>query len=126
MLTFFTDSLIPLLPCPPSSIRLSEDIEKFTDWISLTPVETVARAIAIDEIKKVVDITFGGKASVHVFGSFPSGLSLPTSDIDLVVMTGNSPGSGSLPSLMKLAGRLTNPFYEKEVISHARVRELLY
>ncbi|CAN0259430.1 unnamed protein product, partial [Ectocarpus sp. 13 AM-2016] len=58
------------------------------------------RAIAITYIKRVVKETLGSDAKVEIFGSQLTGLVLPSSDIDSVVLGGPRGSIGSLGAAM--------------------------
>nr|XP_020448055.1 non-canonical poly(A) RNA polymerase PAPD5 [Monopterus albus] len=63
---------------------LHEEINDFYDYISPRPEEEKMRLEVVDRIKGVIHDLWPS-AEVQVFGSFSTGLYLPTSDIDLVV-----------------------------------------
>ncbi|KAM9409637.1 terminal nucleotidyltransferase 4B [Pholidichthys leucotaenia] len=65
-------------------VGLHEEIEDFYDYISPRPEEEKMRLEVVDRIKEVIHDLWPS-AEVQVFGSFSTGLYLPTSDIDLVV-----------------------------------------
>ncbi|XP_062245054.1 terminal nucleotidyltransferase 4B [Platichthys flesus] len=65
-------------------VGLNEEINDFYDYISLRPEEEKMRLEVVDRIKGVIHALWPS-AEVQVFGSFSTGLYLPTSDIDLVV-----------------------------------------
>uniref|UniRef100_A0A7N6BLG3 Terminal nucleotidyltransferase 4B n=1 Tax=Anabas testudineus TaxID=64144 RepID=A0A7N6BLG3_ANATE len=65
-------------------IGLHEEINDFYDYISPRPEEKKMRLEVVDRIKGVINDLWPS-AEVQVFGSFSTGLYLPTSDIDLVV-----------------------------------------
>merc|ERR1712071_701178 len=66
-------------------IGLHEEIEDFFQYMSPTPEEHQVRVDVVRRIKDVI-MKIRPHASVHIFGSFHTGLYLPTSDIDLVVL----------------------------------------
>jgi len=66
-------------------IGLHEEIEDFFQYMSPTPEEHQVRVDVVRRIKDVI-MKIWPHASVHIFGSFHTGLYLPTSDIDLVVL----------------------------------------
>ena len=68
----------------PGMIGLHEEIEDFYDYMQLTDEERAMREYVITSVKKVV-LRLWPKAEMNVFGSFCTGLYLPTSDIDIVV-----------------------------------------
>ena len=68
-------------------MALHNEIVWFCNLMEPMPDEIRQRQDLILEIKALVRDTFGEEAEVQVFGSFATGLLLPTSDIDLVVMS---------------------------------------
>ncbi|XP_034041906.1 terminal nucleotidyltransferase 4B [Thalassophryne amazonica] len=65
-------------------VGLHEEITDFFEYISPRPEEEKMRLEVVDRIKGVIHDLWPS-AEVQVFGSFSTGLYLPTSDIDLVV-----------------------------------------
>uniref|UniRef100_A0AAV2LV81 Terminal nucleotidyltransferase 4A n=1 Tax=Knipowitschia caucasica TaxID=637954 RepID=A0AAV2LV81_KNICA len=65
-------------------LGLHEEITDFYKYISPQPEEEKMRLEVVDRIKTVIH-NLWPSAEVQVFGSFSTGLYLPTSDIDLVV-----------------------------------------
>lgn len=65
-------------------IGLHEEILDFYEYMSPRPEEERMRFEVVDRIKRVIKDLWPS-ADVQVFGSFSTGLYLPTSDIDLVV-----------------------------------------
>ena len=68
----------------PGVIGLHEEIKLFFDYMSHRPSEQYMRQLVVDRIKDVIQSLWPA-AKVEIFGSFRTGLYLPTSDIDLVV-----------------------------------------
>lgn len=68
----------------PGVIGLHEEIKDFYEFMSPTAEEANMRSDVVDRIRRVVN-SLWPKADVQIFGSFRTGLYLPTSDIDLVV-----------------------------------------
>ncbi|XP_069676096.1 terminal nucleotidyltransferase 4B-like isoform X2 [Periplaneta americana] len=66
-------------------IGLHEEIEDFYNYMCPTPEEHELRVDVVRRIEKVV-LSLWPEAKVEIFGSFRTGLYLPTSDIDLVVI----------------------------------------
>lgn len=64
---------------------LHQEIEHFFRYMSPTDAEHKIRAEVIARIEKIIK-TKWPEAQVEVFGSYRTGLYLPTSDIDLVVI----------------------------------------
>ncbi|KAI3436347.1 hypothetical protein D9Q98_002400 [Chlorella vulgaris] len=101
-------------------LRLHQEIVEFCRYLAPSPEEQVQRQAAIDRIEGVVKAIWP-KASLQVFGSFATGLYLPTSDVDAVVM-----GSGctDIPQGLKaLATSLARKNMAKnmQVIARAKV-----
>lgn len=67
------------------SCRLSTEIEQFYAHMIPTPLEHNLRIEVVSRIEEVV-LSLWPNSKVEVFGSFRTGLYLPTSDIDLVVI----------------------------------------
>ncbi|KAI1243165.1 hypothetical protein IHE44_0000747 [Lamprotornis superbus] len=65
-------------------IRLHEEIIDFYDFMSPRPEEAAMRREVVKRIETVIKDLWP-TADVQIFGSFSTGLYLPTSDIDLVV-----------------------------------------
>ncbi|KAI5088758.1 non-canonical poly(A) RNA polymerase PAPD5 [Silurus meridionalis] len=65
-------------------VGLHEEIKDFYDYMSPRPEEKRMRLEVVDRIESVIKDLWPS-AVVEVFGSFSTGLYLPTSDIDLVV-----------------------------------------
>ncbi|XP_064610439.1 terminal nucleotidyltransferase 4B-like isoform X2 [Liolophura sinensis] len=63
---------------------LHEEIKDFYLYMSPQPEEAVMRQDVVQRIQEVV-VKLWPEAKVEIFGSFETGLYLPTSDIDLVV-----------------------------------------
>lgn len=68
----------------PSVIGLHEEIKDFYEYMSPKAEEANMRNEVVRRIKDVVEDLWP-EAKVEIFGSFKTGLYLPTSDIDLVV-----------------------------------------
>lgn len=69
----------------PGIFGLHEEIQDFYDYMSPTKEEHYMRVRVVDRIKKVIK-SIWPQAKVDIFGSFKTGLYLPTSDIDLMVV----------------------------------------
>ncbi|XP_076855752.1 terminal nucleotidyltransferase 4B [Brachyhypopomus gauderio] len=65
-------------------VGLHEEIKDFYEYMSPRPEEERMRLEVVDRIQRVIKELWPS-ADVQVFGSFSTGLYLPTSDIDLVV-----------------------------------------
>ncbi|XP_040160640.1 non-canonical poly(A) RNA polymerase protein Trf4-1 [Anopheles arabiensis] len=66
-------------------IGLHQEIEQFYAHMIATPTEHALRVMVVSRIEKIVQ-NLWPSARVEMFGSFRTGLYLPTSDIDLVVI----------------------------------------
>ncbi|KAI4467670.1 poly(a) rna polymerase [Holotrichia oblita] len=66
-------------------IGLHQEIEHFYEYMSPTPTEHRIRGDVVHRIEKIIQ-SLWPEAQVQVFGSYRTGLYLPTSDIDLVVI----------------------------------------
>ncbi|KAF5396650.1 Poly(A) RNA polymerase D5 non-canonical [Paragonimus heterotremus] len=64
---------------------LQEEIKDFFEYIKPTPEEQFAREVVVWKIKQVVHCMWP-HCQVDVFGSFKTGLYLPTSDVDMVIL----------------------------------------
>ncbi|XP_030621713.1 terminal nucleotidyltransferase 4B [Chanos chanos] len=69
---------------PEGIVGLHEEIKDFYEYMSPRPEEERMRMEVVDRIQRVIKDLWPS-ADVKVFGSFSTGLYLPTSDIDLVV-----------------------------------------
>ncbi|CAM9653465.1 unnamed protein product, partial [Ectocarpus sp. 8 AP-2014] len=79
---------------------LHNEILDLCDLLMPTPEEKAKTAIAITYIKRVVKEALGSEAKVEIFGSQLTGLVLPSSDIDSVVLGGPRSSIGSLGAAM--------------------------
>ncbi len=61
-------------------------LTQFMEYSSLSHAETRVRNVVLDHLRAIVGAAFP-KAAVRVFGSFATDLSLPTADLDVVVLT---------------------------------------
>ncbi|WKA12146.1 hypothetical protein VitviT2T_029564 [Vitis vinifera] len=66
-------------------LKLHKEILDFSDFLSPTPKEQSARNAAIESVFNVIRYIWPN-CKVEVFGSFKTGLYLPTSDIDVVIL----------------------------------------
>lgn len=101
-------------------LELHQDILDFCEFVTPTPDEHQLREAAVLRVAKVVK-SIWTQSQVKVFGSFATGLYLPTSDIDVVIL--NS-GCGDIQSgLRALAKALAKDAIAKnlQVIAKARV-----
>eukprot|EP01112_Ceratiomyxa_fruticulosa_P011900 TRINITY_DN3274_c0_g3_i3.p1 TRINITY_DN3274_c0_g3~~TRINITY_DN3274_c0_g3_i3.p1 ORF type:complete len:751 (+),score=165.03 TRINITY_DN3274_c0_g3_i3:249-2501(+) len=70
-------------------ISLAKEIHQFFDWAQPTQEETLMRNYVVSEITKVVK-SLWPQGKVYLFGSFKTGLTLPSSDMDVMVDTNDS------------------------------------
>jgi len=87
----------------PHYSRLHHQLTRFADLVSNHPADASRRASAVERVAAVVRTTLPG-AQVHMFGSHATGLALPDSDVDILVLE---------PRLTQAAalGRLRRRFY---------------
>ncbi|XP_043702202.1 terminal nucleotidyltransferase 4B [Telopea speciosissima] len=101
-------------------LQLHKEIVDFCSFLSPTPEEQASRAKAVECVSEVIKYIWP-HCRVEVFGSFRTGLYLPTSDIDVVIMESkvNSPQIG----LKALSRALSQRGIAKkiQVIGKARV-----
>ncbi|GER43085.1 nucleotidyltransferase family protein [Striga asiatica] len=101
-------------------MRLHKEILDFCDFLSPTPEEQESRNAAVESVSGVIKFLWPS-AEVEVFGSFKTGLYIPSSDIDVVILGSNvrSPQMG----LRALSRTLSQRRIAKEiqVIAKARV-----
>ncbi|KOB73971.1 Trf4-1, partial [Operophtera brumata] len=76
---------IPNYAYKPGILGLHEEIEHFYMYMSPTETEHMVRSTVVNRIRGAI-LALWPQARVEVFGSFRTGLYLPTSDIDLVVI----------------------------------------
>ncbi|KAJ8710461.1 hypothetical protein PYW08_008976 [Mythimna loreyi] len=76
---------IPNFNYKPGILGLHEEIEHFYMYMSPTETEHLVRSTVVNRIRGAI-LALWPQARVEVFGSFRTGLYLPTSDIDLVVI----------------------------------------
>lgn len=111
------------------SIRLHKEVVDFYDYIKPRDFEERLRGELVRDLKKFCRQVFRD-GEVYPFGSFPSGLYLPTADMDMVFMSDQYADGG--PSkyhtktfLYRFRGQLTNHKLawenEIELILHAKV-----
>eukprot|EP00730_Choanoeca_flexa_P016790 TRINITY_DN8000_c1_g3_i1.p1 TRINITY_DN8000_c1_g3~~TRINITY_DN8000_c1_g3_i1.p1 ORF type:complete len:387 (+),score=63.97 TRINITY_DN8000_c1_g3_i1:127-1287(+) len=99
------------------AIALHQEIVDFYEYIQPTEAEMTMRG---EVVGRIVDVVTGiwPKAEVKVFGSFATGLLLPTSDVDLVVIgSWPKPPLNTLAKALKAAKLVT----DMQVIAKARV-----
>mmetsp|Transcript_6693 Transcript_6693/g.9362 ORF Transcript_6693/g.9362 Transcript_6693/m.9362 type:complete len:491 (+) Transcript_6693:31-1503(+) len=104
-------------------IRLHDEILGFCDLVTMTAEEKSARAEAIADTKEAVKEAFGSSAKVAVFGSEMTGLTLPSSDIDVVVFGATSESSSSKKKnhLRIFGNAIKAKARSVEIIANARI-----
>lgn len=75
----------PLYPYSRGTLGLHQEIEDFFQWMVPSEEEHRMRVGVVKRIETCIKVIWPA-AQVHIFGSFRTGLYLPTSDIDLVVV----------------------------------------
>ena len=110
---------------PPETIaspwlRLHEEILAFARFVAPTKQERNAREEAVERVRQVIE-SIWKNAQLQVFGSFATGLYLPTSDIDAVILRSGcrqvQDGLRALANALSRRGMAKNV----QVISKARV-----
>nr|XP_043623972.1 terminal nucleotidyltransferase 4B [Erigeron canadensis] len=66
-------------------LQLHKEILDFCDFLSPTAEEQVSRTTAVESVSDVIKYIWP-KCKVEVFGSFKTGLFLPSSDVDMVIL----------------------------------------
>lgn len=117
------------------TLRLHQEIEDFSNYVSPTEEERFARSEAIRRLEEIV-LKIWPTASVLPFGSYDSGLFLPSSDLDIVIMLTTDSGEKVVidelakPPLRRLARALRKSGIVLEdslqVIDKARIPILKY
>ncbi|KAJ3048214.1 hypothetical protein HDU99_009233 [Rhizoclosmatium hyalinum] len=109
-----------------SDLRLmfNQEVQDYVHYISPTPAEHSIRHLTIERLRFVV-AKLWPHATVQVFGSFSTKLYLPTSDVDIVIM---SPRLKTPACLFELSVALRDHKYVSkiEVIAKARVPIIKY
>ncbi|KAJ5902316.1 topoisomerase family protein TRF4 [Penicillium taxi] len=121
-----TSSSEQLLP----STQLHYEILAFFDWIKPERHEEIVRADLVTRLEKTLQIHYPG-SKLRAFGSFASGVYLPTADMDLVLLSKqwqnfdrNTPFD-SRKSIYEVSNRLRKSGFAVsgsiETIAHAKV-----
>ena len=71
---------------------LHEEILDFVDFISPTAAENKRRSVLLQHFQRITKVLWPS-AALHVYGSYATGLHLPSSDIDCVVLGCNDPNA---------------------------------
>ena len=101
-------------------LRLHQEILDFTRWISLTDSEQRSRETFIHRLNGVCK-SIWPKSKVVSFGSFLTGLSLPSSDVDVSVI--NVPTDEHELYEVGCLRRLANALLEQQQVSFVELRE---
>ena len=107
-------------PLKAPMLRLHEEILWFADFVKPTPEEQERRRAAYERVEAVVKETFVS-GRLEVFGSYATGMYLPTSDIDCVVLDS---GVGTQADGVRALGRALSRgglARKMELITKARV-----
>ena len=101
-------------------LRLHQEIVELSRYLAPTHAEASARSTAVARIQSIVQAIWP-QATLEVFGSFATGLYLPTSDIDAVIL--NSQCEDVAAGLKALANALSRKNLAKNMtlITKARV-----
>lgn len=101
-------------------LRLHQELVEFCRYLSPSVEESALRDLAVARVEKEIKLIWTG-AKVEVFGSYATGLYLPTSDIDAVVL--NSGCTDIAAGLKALANALLRKQIAKnvQVIAKAKV-----
>ncbi|KAG5460023.1 MAG: hypothetical protein BJ554DRAFT_7980 [Olpidium bornovanus] len=113
---WFSGKDYPLAP----HLALNREIHEFLRYISPTPVEHKMRAFVVARISRAIKRIYPD-AFVSVFGSYNTKLYLPTSDLDIVVLT---PLPGSVQIALKKTGQLlerAGVATNVSIVAHAKV-----
>jgi DNA polymerase sigma len=83
---------------------LHEEILDFVDFISPTAAENKRRSVLLQHFQRITKELWPN-AALHVYGSYATGLHLPSSDIDCVVLGCDDPnGLQTLASVIRADG----------------------
>lgn len=101
-------------------LRLHQEMLDFTRWVSLTPMEYKRRESFVHRLNGVCK-SIWPRSRVVPFGSFLTGLSLPSSDVDVSIIhvPAEHDELGEIGCLRKLANRLL----EEQQVSFVELRE---
>jgi non-canonical poly(A) RNA polymerase PAPD5/7 len=103
--------------CRDRTVILHEEILDFVDFISPTAAENKRRSFLLLHFQEITKKLWPN-ASLHVFGSYATGLHLPSSDIDCVVLDCDDPNA--LQAMAKVI-RADGGFERIQVIGKAKV-----
>lgn len=124
-----TPASVPLILANSSTIRLHKEVVDFYEYIKPRDFEERLRGELVRDLKQFCRKVFRD-AEMYPFGSFPSGLYLPTGDMDMAFMSdgymkGGVPKYSTKNTLYRLRGQLMNHKVawedEIEVIPSAKV-----
>lgn len=92
--------------------RLHQEIQQFYEHMQSTPTERAVRENAIARIKSLVQQLWPN-ANIKLFGGFSSGLALPTSDIDIMILEASNQSAIQL---------LATKIEESEIAANVSIR----
>lgn len=98
--------------------HLQTEMLDFYNYMSPTEAEKELRKLAVERVTRITQQVFP-ESQIMIFGSFSTGLYLPTSDLDLVVIQKRISSSASNSS--KLSKAIKRIASHVEVISNAKV-----
>ena len=111
--------------------RLHDEIIDFHRWIIATPEEYQMRYDVVLRVESIIKKQFP-QARVEVFGSFQTGLYLPTSDIDMVVFNQvDAVRTGALYQLQdtliqqNIAEKMSIKVIDRATVPIVKMRDLL-
>ncbi|KAI1387351.1 uncharacterized protein F4822DRAFT_406191 [Hypoxylon trugodes] len=73
---------------PSIGTRMQKEITDFYLWVSPQPFEASVRQKIVDQLRKIIKMRWSD-ADLYLFGSFVSGLYLPTADMDIAICSNN-------------------------------------
>ncbi|EPS25926.1 hypothetical protein PDE_00862 [Penicillium oxalicum 114-2] len=74
------------LPSLNVAARLQNEVLGFYQWVKPQRFEQIVRQDVVDRLERAFQRRYSG-VTIHAFGSFASGMYLPTADIDLVLLS---------------------------------------
>ena len=99
-------------------MALHYEILDFAAFISATSAEIEARQSLVERITQIIQ-SIWPEATVKTFGSFATGLFLPTSDIDLCVL--NTPDKGAASELHAVADAIRSGSFVRRIEVRVRI-----
>eukprot|EP00892_Ulva_mutabilis_P001539 jgi/Ulvmu1/11386/UM075_0048.1 len=104
------------------SARLHNEIVELTTLLRPAPAEDAQRIEAKDLLEGLIKGIFP-TAKMEIFGSFATGLHLPTSDVDCVILCDEISKAGTVPALKAIGQALNRNDWatDVEVVANAKV-----